>query len=64
MQEMRVQSLGREDPLKQEMATHSRFLPGESHEQKSLAGYKGVVRESDTTERLSMHAYVLLWNNP
>ena len=50
MQEMLVQSLGREDPLKQEMATDSRFLPGESHEQKSLAGYKGVVKESDTTE--------------
>ena len=36
--------------LKQEMATHSRFLPGESHEQKSPAGYKGVVKELDTTE--------------
>ena len=55
MQEMRVQSLGREDPLKQEMATHSRFLPGESHEQKSLAVYKGVVKELDTTECPSMH---------
>ena len=26
MQETRVQSLGREDPLKKEMATHSRIL--------------------------------------
>ena len=26
MQEMRVQSLGQEDPLKQEMATHSTIL--------------------------------------
>ena len=26
-QEMQVQSLGREDPLKQEMATHSSILP-------------------------------------
>ena len=31
MQEMQVQSLGREDPQKKGMATHSRFLPGEFH---------------------------------
>ena len=31
MQEMWVQSLGQEDPLEEEMATHSRFLPEESH---------------------------------
>ena len=29
MQEMRVHSLGREDPLEKEMATHSRILAGE-----------------------------------
>ena len=29
MQETRVQSLGREDPLKKEMATHSRILARE-----------------------------------
>ena len=29
MQETRVQSLGREDPLKKEMATHSRILAWE-----------------------------------
>ena len=28
-EEMWVQSLGREDPLEEEMATHSTFLPGE-----------------------------------
>ena len=26
-------------PLEKEMATHSRFLPGKSHGQRSLAGY-------------------------
>ena len=31
MQETLVQSLGQEDPLEEEMATH--FLPGKSHEQ-------------------------------
>ena len=37
MQETLVQSLGREDPLEKEMATHS-SSPGESHGQRSLAG--------------------------
>ena len=36
---MQVQSLGQEDPLKKEMATHSSILAGESHGQRSLAGY-------------------------
>ena len=38
MQEMQVQSLGREDPLEKEMAIHSSIL-GEFHGQRSLAGY-------------------------
>ena len=49
---MRVQSLGQEDPLEEEMATTPAFLPGESHGQRSLAGnspWGGT--ESDTTER-------------
>jgi len=37
---MRVQSLGQEDAWEEEKATHSRILPGESHGQRSLAGYK------------------------
>jgi len=40
MQETRVQFLGQEDALEKEMATYSRntpeFLPGKSHEQRSL----------------------------
>ena len=36
MLETRVQSLGGEDPLEEEMATQV-FLPGKSHEQRSLA---------------------------
>ena len=31
MQETWILSLGREDPLEKEMATHSVFLPGKSH---------------------------------
>ena len=48
---MRVRSLGQEDPLEKEMATHSSILPGESHGQRSLAGYSlWGCKESDTTE--------------
>ena len=39
MQETQVQSLGGEDPLEEEMATHSNILAGNSHGQRSLAGY-------------------------
>ena len=49
---MQVGSLGREDPLEEEMATHSSvFLPEKSHEQRSLSDYspKGH-KESDMTE--------------
>ena len=37
--EMWVQSLGQEDPLEEEMVTHSSILLGESHGQRSLEGY-------------------------
>ena len=39
MQETQVQSLDWEDPLEKGMATTPVFLPGEFHEQRSLAGY-------------------------
>ena len=38
-QETRVRSLGREDPLEQEMATHSSILAWKSHGQRSLGRY-------------------------
>ena len=47
-QEPKVQSLGWEDPLEKEMATH---LPGESLGQRSLEGYSPWgCKESDVTE--------------
>ena len=50
-QEMWVQSLGQEDPLEEEMATHSSVLAGKSHGQRSLAGYgPWGHKESDMTE--------------
>ena len=42
-------SLGGEDPLEEEMATHSSTLAGESHGQKSLVGPCGRT-ELDMTE--------------
>jgi len=38
-QETWVQSLGQENPLEKEMATHSSILAWEIHEQRSLVGY-------------------------
>ena len=50
---MLVQSLGREDPLEKEMATHSSILAGESHGQRSLVGYSPRgCKELDKTEQL------------
>ena len=39
MQETQVQSLGWEDPLEEEKATHSSILTREFHGQRSLADY-------------------------
>ena len=57
MWETQAQSLDQEDPLKMGTASHSSILlSGEFHGQRSLAGYSPWGRrESDTTERLSLH---------
>ena len=40
--------------LEKELATHLAFLPGESHGQRSLAGYSPRgLKELDTTRQLS-----------
>ena len=39
MQEMLVRSLGREEPLEEEMAIHSSTLAWETYGQRRLAGY-------------------------
>ena len=54
MQETQVQSLGREDPLEVSMVTTLVFLPGESHGQRSLAGYSPWGhKEWDMTEGIT-----------
>ena len=55
-----VCSLSWEDPLEEEMATHSSILARKSHGQRSLAGcspYSG--KESDTTECTCVHSSYL-----
>ena len=57
MWETSVRSLGREDPLEKAMATHTLvFLLGESHGQRSLAGYSPRChKESDMTKHYHHH---------
>ena len=55
VQETRIQSLGQEDPWRREWQLTPVFLPGESHGQRSLAGYSPwSSTESDTTEQLTL----------
>ena len=54
VQENKVQSLGLEVPLGREWQPISIFLPGESHGQRSLAGYSlWGLKELDTAEQLT-----------
>ena len=53
-QETQVQSLGREDPWEEEMASPV-ILPGEPHGQRSLVGYSPWgPKESNMTEATSL----------
>ena len=47
-QETWVRSLGQEDPLEKEMEPTPVFLPEESHEQRSLAGYTPWIAKNQT----------------
>ena len=55
MWETKVRSLGGEDPpWRREWQPIPVFLPGEFHEERSVAGYSPWgCKESDTTERLT-----------
>ena len=56
MWETWVRSLGREDPLEKEMATHSSFLAWRIPRTEELGGLQSTGRkESDTTERPHFH---------
>ena len=56
MQETQVRSLGGEDPLEKEMATHSRILAWGIHGQRSLEGYSPSGRREGRDWAASTHA--------
>ena len=56
MRETWVRSLGWEDPLEEEMATHSSILAWRIPGTEELGGLQSTGhKESDTTERLHFH---------
>ena len=58
MWETRVRSLGQEDPLEEETATHSHILAWRIPRTEEPGRLQSMgLQESDTTERLSMHAH-------
>ena len=57
MQETGVQSLGGEDPLENEIATHASILAWESHGQRSLAGTVRGISKS-RTQLSNDHVYM------
>ena len=64
MQEMWVQSLGWEDPLEKEMATHSSILAWEILWTKEPGRLQSMgFQESDTTYRLSYHHHCTHWSS-
>ena len=59
MQDTWVQSLGWEDPLEEEMATHPSTLAWKIPWRRSVVGYSPWGRkELDTTERLHFHFFL------
>ena len=59
MQETQVQSLGQEDLLEREMATHSSILAWTIPRRRSLVGYSPWgCKELDTTERLHFLSFI------
>ena len=56
MQEIRVRSTGREDPLEKQKATHSSILTWEIPWTEELGGYSpNSLKESDTAKQLRTH---------
>ena len=62
MQEMRVPSLGQEDPLERGMATHSSILAWRIPMDRGAwwATVHGLAKESDTAERLK--TTIIMWD--
>ena len=57
-QDTQVQSLGREDPLEEGMATHSSILAWRIPWTEEPGGLQSIAsKELDTTEGLTMHTH-------
>ena len=61
-QETQVRSLAQEEPLLEEMATHSSILAGEFHGQRSLVNYSPWGRKESDMAKHS-HTYTRTWSN-
>ena len=57
MQETQVRSLGRENPLEKEMATHSSILAWEIPRTEEPGGLQLMGSQSDTIEYTHIHTY-------
>ena len=57
-QEILIWSLGREDPLQKETATHCIILPEESYRQRNLLGYGLQSMASQKSQTQLMHKQV------
>ena len=63
MQDTRVQSVGQEDPLEKEMATHSNILAWEILWTEEPGGLRSLGhKKSDITEHTHMKDYLVLWD--
>ena len=60
VQEMWVQSVGQEDPLEMEMATHSNVLAWRMDRGAWQAMVHGGHKELDTSEQQSMHPHDII----
>ena len=61
--EIQVPTLGQDDPLRRVCQSTAVFLPGESHGQWSLAGYRPQGHSRIHLKQLSMHAQVATTDN-
>ena len=66
---MQARSLGREDPLKKEMATHSSTLSGKSHGQRSPWGHKTFghnlgIKQVQQLQSYTYWIYSCTWSRP
>ena len=59
MWETRVRSLGREDPLEKELATHSSTLAGKPHGQRSQVSYSPWGHKRITHDLVTKHTNIL-----